>query len=85
MEDENNHITEKDMLDALQVYENKDYVTYPINSIVNRSGLHIKKNKRNGRKQAVHVEYMNSIRKFKIQENECSVSGRSSKEKIVKR
>lgn len=84
-EDENNHFTEKDMLDALQVYENKDYVTYPINSIQNRSGLHIEKNKRNGRKQAAHVEYMNSIRKFKVQENECSAGGRPSKEKIVKK
>lgn len=86
--DENNHFTEKDVLDALQAYENKDFVTYPINSIQNRSGLHIEKNKRNGRKQKDHIEYMNKIREFKTEKGECLKAGRpkgSDKSEIVKR
>lgn len=43
---ETNHFTEKDVLDALQAYEDKGIITYPINSISNRSGLRIEKNKR---------------------------------------
>lgn len=85
--DDNNHFTEKDVLDALQAYENKDFVTYPINSIQNRSGLSIEKNKRNGRKQRDHIDYMNNIRKFKIEKDECSAGGRpkgSDKSEIVK-
>lgn len=84
---EDNHFTEKDVIDALQVYQDFGYVTYPINSIVNRSGLQIEKNKRNGRKKSAHVEYMNEIRKFKIRQNECSAGGRpkgSDKSEIVR-
>lgn len=59
---ETNHFTEKDVVNALQTFEDKGVFTYPLNSIVNRSGIEIKRNKRNGRKQAVHVRVMNAIR-----------------------
>ena len=59
---EDNHFTEDDVMSALQAFEDKGFFTYPINSIANRSGLHIEKNKRNGRKQADHVRLMNFIR-----------------------
>ena len=60
---ENDHpFTEKDVVDALQCYEDESLVTYPINSIINRSGIHIEKNKRNGRSRAAHVKLMNFIR-----------------------
>lgn len=87
-DDENNHFTEKDIIDALQAYENKDFVTYPINSIQNRSGLHIEKNKRNYRKQKAHIEYMNQMRDFKLANNECLKAGRpkgTDKSEIVKK
>ena len=50
---EDNHFTEKDVLDALQSFEDKGLITYPVNSIANRSGLEISKNKRNGLKQKI--------------------------------
>jgi len=55
-DNDNNHFTEKDVLDALQSFEDKELVTYPINSIANRSGLEIIKNERKGRKQVIHLE-----------------------------
>lgn len=83
-DNENNHFTHKDVLDALQSFEDKGLITYPVNSIANRSGLHIEKNKRNGRKQAVHVKYMNNQRAFKVEMGECTNGGRPDKAKIVK-
>lgn len=59
--EETNRFTEKDIADALQAYEDGNLVTYPINSIINRSGLHIEKNKRNYRKQEQHMEVMRAI------------------------
>lgn len=82
-ENEDNHFTEKDVLDALQVYDDKGYVTYPINSIQNRSGLVIEKNKRNGRKKLAHLEYMRDIKQSKLKRNECSPGGRPNKAEIV--
>lgn len=83
-EDEDNHFTEKDVLDAMQTFYNKDFITYPINSIQNRSGLHIEKNKRNYRKQKDHIDYMNNIREYKISRDECTAGGRNTKEEIVR-
>ena len=54
-ENEINRFTDKDVMDALQGYYDKDLVTYPINSIVYRSGIPIEKNKRNGLKQNQHL------------------------------
>lgn len=55
-ESEDNRFTEKDVFDALQVFEDKGMVTYPINSIVALSGMNIEKNKRNYQKQEWHLE-----------------------------
>lgn len=82
-DDPNNHFTEKDVISALQSFEDKGVVTYPLNSIVNRSGLQVEKNKRNGRKQAIHVKYMNNQRAFKVEMGECTNGGRPSKQDIV--
>ena len=57
-----NRFTKKDIVDALQIYEDKDFVTYPRDIISLRSGIAIKKNKRNYRKQAQHIKIMNAIR-----------------------
>lgn len=85
-ENEINRFTDKDVMDALQGYYDKDLVTYPINSIVYRSGIPIEKNKRNFRKQKIHVKYMNLQRAFKVEMGECTNGGRpkgSSKQKDI--
>lgn len=46
--------TEDDVLHALEAYTDS-YITYPIDTIVTRTGIKIEKNRRNGRKQAVHL------------------------------
>lgn len=81
---EDNHFTKKDVLDALQSFEDKGLITYPVNSISNRSGIEIQKNKRNYRKQAVHVKFMNNQRAFKVELGECTNGGRPSKENIIR-
>ena len=73
-EKEDNHFTEKDVLDALQSFEDKGLITYPVNSIANRSGLKIAKNKRNYRKQATHLQVARAMRAVKAEIGE-NVSG----------
>lgn len=51
--------TEADVLDALEAY-NDSYCTYPIKSIVERTGIPIERNKRNGRKQKLHLRMARS-------------------------
>ena len=71
-----NRFTEKDVADALQAFYDKTLVTYPVNSIQNRSGIEIPKNKRNHRKQALHVKFMNVNKQFKVANGECTAGGR---------
>lgn len=56
-----NKFTEDDVLHALEAYSDS-YITYPIDTIVNRTGIKIEKNKRNFRKQDVHIKIMSSTR-----------------------
>ncbi len=74
--DETNRFTESDMLDALQAWDDRDLYTYPINSIVNRSGIEIIPNKRNGRKQADHIRLMQSMKQLQQQLGEYKGDGR---------
>lgn len=79
-----NHFTEKDVISALQSFEDKGVVTYPLNSIVNRSGIHVERNKRNFRKQPQHLQLARGIRQIKGQMGEpVSGGGRPEKSKIV--
>ena len=50
-----NPFTEKDVIDALQAYDDR-YMTYPINSISYLTDIHIEKNRRNYQKQEWHLE-----------------------------
>ena len=78
-EDETNRFTVNDIVDALQAFEDKDLITYPINSISKRSGFTIKKNRRNCRKRDVHIKTVNAIRKFRrdeLGEDEYKNNGR---------
>lgn len=59
-EDEDNHFTEGDVLDALEGFQEKFY-TYPKSSIAYKTGIDIKTNKRNGRKQTVHLERARAV------------------------
>lgn len=80
---EDNPFTEKDVIDALQAYDDR-YMTYPINSISYLTDIHIEKNKRNYRKQKDHIIVMNTMKTLKKQLGEEVKEGRPSKEYIVK-
>mgnify|MGYP003372571787 CR=1 FL=1 len=85
----NEPFTEDDVIKALEAY-NDSYITYPIDTIVNRTGIPIEKNKRNFRKQNLHLKLARAYRD--ILQNEKGVknwyensphSGRKSKKEIV--
>lgn len=61
MNTKGDEFTEDDVLHALEAYSDS-YITYPIDTIVVRTGIPIEKNRRNGRKQAGHIKLMNFIR-----------------------
>lgn len=54
-EEQINRFSDDDIICALEMY-NEDYVTFPRDDIARLSGLQIKPNKRNGRKQAQHLK-----------------------------
>ena len=80
--------TKEDCLASLEGYDTC-WKTYPIDKIIYRTGIQIKKNKRNGRKQQIHIKYMNNQRAFKVEMGECTNGGRpkgsGTKEEIVLR
>ena len=84
---EDNPFTEKDVIDALQAYDDR-YMTYPINSISYLTDIHIEKNRRNYRKQEQHIKIMNAIRDIEYPDGEWrNKKGRpkgTTKEQIVK-
>lgn len=43
---EHNPFKESDVMSALQIYQDKDYIPFPINSVEKLSGLKIEKNKK---------------------------------------
>lgn len=78
---EDNHFTRADVLAALEMY-NDNYIRFPIDSISKLTQIRIKKNKRKGRKLEVHINVVNSIRKFRrdeLKEDEYKLSGRPLK------
>ena len=58
---ENNHFDNDDVIDALEAYDDR-WITFPRSSVEYRSGITIPANRRNGRKQAEHIQIMNFIR-----------------------
>ena len=88
--DEDNPFNEKDVIDALQAYEDR-YITYPINSISYLTDIHIEKNKRNYQKQKYHLEEARAIRDIRMKRQGKKWSdgngrpkGSGTKEEIVK-
>lgn len=83
---EDNPFTEKDVIDALQAYDDR-YMTYPINSISYLTDIHIEKNRRNYRKQEVHLMGARAIQEINDKVNGTNWregNGRPSKDQIVK-
>lgn len=67
--------TAEDCKSALECFDER-YVRFPISDIEKITGIAILKNKRNGRKMAVHVQFMNLNRQFKVLNGECTNGGR---------
>lgn len=57
--------TEDDVMHALEAYTDS-YATYPIDTIVWRTGIQIEKNRRNGQKQSDHLEEARAIRDIRM-------------------
>lgn len=74
--------TKEDLESALECYDQR-YCTFPVLEKEKLSNIAIRKNKRNGRKRSVHINYMNVQRSFKVAIGECTNGGRPDKKKIV--
>ena len=77
-----NPFTKQDINDALKIY-NDNIATYTRARIELLSDIPIPPNKRNGRTQKKHIEYMNTMKKFKYDNNECLLGGRKEKKEEV--
>lgn len=82
-DNEENHFTTGDVLDALEAF-NEKWITYPRNSVENRSGIRIKVNKRNGRKQGDHLKRARAVQTVDYPDGEWREgNGRKPKKDIV--
>lgn len=82
--EERNHFTREDVLAALEMY-NDNYVTFPIDSITRLTAIPIEKNKRNFRKQELHLRMARSNKKILKEVGALKgPDGRPSKEVAVK-
>ena len=80
-EDEDNHFTREDVKDALKALKTDNKLLSTMASrewIEKNTKVTIPKNNRNGRKQAIHIKYMNNQRAFKVDLGECTNGGRPS-------
>lgn len=83
-EDESNHFTNEDVLAAIEMY-NDSYFTFPIDTISKLTDLRIEKNKRNYRKQNLHLKLARSNKAILKEFGEMKEEGRPSKMDIVKK
>lgn len=77
-----NHFTKEDIRSALKMY-NDNYITFPIDTISKLSGLRIDKNKRNYRKQNIHLKIARNNKFILKEEGLMNPEGRPSKNFIV--
>lgn len=83
-DDEHNRFTKRDVLDAMNMYQ-ESYVTYSRAEIERVSGISVPPNKRNGRKQAVHLERARAVQNIDYPGGEWrDGNGRKSKMEIVR-
>ena len=80
---EDNHFTRSDVLAALEMY-NDSYKTFPIDSIVSLTNIPIEKNKRNYRKQQLHLKIARANKAILKEAGELKNDGRPSKESVVR-
>lgn len=80
-----NHFTEKDVMAALQAFEDGNVVRYSINAISGRAGIPIERNKRNGRRQEIHLKIARASKQILKEAGELERDGRPSSEMRVKR
>lgn len=82
---EDNHFGEDDLLDALEAYDER-WITYPRRAVEYRTAIAIPANKRNGQRQADHLEEARAIRDIRAKrrgEKWDAHSGRKSAYKAV--
>lgn len=85
--DEENHFTRADVLAALEMY-NDNYITFPIDSISALTSIQIEKNKRNHRKQNLHLRIARNIKAILKETGELERDGRpkgSNKIEIIQK
>ena len=80
--EEDNHFTREDVFSALEMY-NDNYITFPIDSITALTAIPIEKNKRNGRKQELHLKLARSNKAILKEAGELAAEGRPSKKDTV--
>lgn len=80
--DEENHFTREDVLCALELY-NDNYITFPIDTISQLTDIKIEKNKRNYRKQSLHLRMARSNLEILNEDNGKPLQGRKSKKDMV--
>lgn len=83
-----NPFNEKDVIDALQAYEDR-YITYPINSISYLTDIQIEKNKRNYRNQVDHLRRTRAVQNIDYPDGEWRnkdgrPKGSGTKEDIIR-
>ncbi len=81
--EETNRFTEDDVVSALEMY-NESYVTFPRDDIAKYSGLPIQANRRNGRKQEIHLKFARATKEIMISIGEDVSGGRPSKEEVIR-
>lgn len=81
-ETDDNNFTRQDILAALEMY-NDSYITFPIDSISKLTDIKIEKNKRNYRKQKVHLQIARATKEILAADGANVKGGRKSKENIV--
>jgi hypothetical protein len=73
---------EDDILHALEAF-NDSYITYPIDTIVERTGIFIERNKRNGRKQELHLKLCRASLEVLNEANGKALQGRKPYKYVV--
>lgn len=82
--DPGNPFTREDVLSALEMY-NDSYITFPIDSISRLTDVHIEKNKRNHRKQDVHLMIARATKEIMKRTDTLKRDGRPSNAGAVSR
>jgi hypothetical protein len=81
-QEDTNRFTREDVLAALEMY-NDNYITFPIDSIVNLTDIPIEKNKRNYRTQKTHLRIARATKEVLKEVGEMKPEGSPSKEQEV--